>query len=162
MLIGWIFIAIFVYLGAQGEAAHVETQSALEVLRVRDAMMTRFRTLSAQTTLDEAVRELLAGSQQDFPVMSGDDLVGNLVRNDLVKAIAEGGRQTAVGSAIRRSCAVVESFEPLRSAFDKMRGGECSLLPVLEHGRRVGLLTLENVGELVMVSQARSLFEGKT
>jgi Zn-dependent protease len=62
-----IFIAIFVYLGAQGEAAHVETQSALEGLRARDGMMTRFRTLSAGDSLSKAVAELLAGSQQGLP-----------------------------------------------------------------------------------------------
>jgi predicted transcriptional regulator len=125
-------------------------------------MLTRFRTLPAEATLDEAVRELLAGSQQDFPVVSGDALVGILMRNDLVKAIAEGGRQARVGSAMRENCAVVEATEPLRAAFDKLRPGECSTLPVMEAGRLVGLLTLENVGELVMVSEAASQFEQKS
>jgi CBS domain-containing protein len=156
-----IFIAVFVYLGAQGEAAYVETQSALEGLRVRDAMLTRFRTLPATATLDEAVRELLAGLQQDFPVVSGDVLVGVLMRNDLVKAIAEGGRQARVQSAMRQNCTMIDASEPLRAAFDKMRQGECATLPVMEAGRLAGLLTLENVGELVMVSEAASQFEQK-
>ena len=84
-----IFIGIFVYLGAQGEAAQVETESALDGLRVRDAMMTRFRTLSARDSLGKAVEELLAGSQQDFPVLENEEVVGILRRNDLVKALAE-------------------------------------------------------------------------
>jgi Zn-dependent protease len=157
-----LFIALFVFLGAQTEAEMVGMQQLLRGRAVRDAMLTRFRTLPAETTLDDAVRELLAGSQQDFPVVSGDVLVGMLMRNDLAKAIAEGGRKTLVKSAMRQHYAVVEASEPLRAAFDKMRQGECSTLPVLQTGRLVGLLTLENVGELVMVSEATSQFETRT
>jgi Zn-dependent protease/CBS domain-containing protein len=154
-----LFIALFVYLGAQTEAEMVGVQQTLRGQSVRDAMMTRFRTLPAEATLDDAVRELLAGSQQDFPVVSGDALVGVLLRNDLVKAIAEGGRLARVESAMRRNCSVADPGEPLRAAFDRMRQGECGTLPVVENGRLVGLLTLENVGELLMIRQAASQFE---
>jgi Zn-dependent protease len=156
-----LFIALFVYLGAQTEAEMVGMQRLLKGRLVRDAMMTRFRTLPAEATLDFAVGELLAGAQQDFPVVSNGGLVGMLQRNDLVKAIAEGGRQAPVRTAMRENCAVVDAAEPLRAAFEKMRQGECSTLPVVEGGRLVGLLTLENVGELVMVSEAAGQFERK-
>jgi len=66
-----------------------------------------------------------------------------------------------VESAMRRNCSVVEVSEPLRRAFERMRQGECSTLPVLQEGRLVGLLTLENVSELLMVSEAASQFERK-
>jgi len=66
-----VFIAIFVFLGAQAEAGMVEMQSALEGLKVRDGMMTRYRVLSPRHTLGQAAEELLAGSQQDFPVLDG-------------------------------------------------------------------------------------------
>jgi Zn-dependent protease len=156
-----LLIALFVYLGAQTEAEAVGLQRSLQGRLVRDGMMTRFRALSADATLDEAVRELLAGSQQDFPVLSGEALVGLLMRNDLVKAIAEGGSQASVQSAMRRNCASVNAAEPLRAAFDKMRQGECSTLPVLQDGRLVGLLTLENIGELVLVNEAVGQFGEK-
>jgi len=157
-----LFIALFVFLGAQSEAEMVGVQQTLRGQSVRDAMMTRFRTLPPEATLDDAVRELLAGSQQDFPVVSGDLLVGILIRNDLVKAIAEGGRLARVESAMRQNCSVVDVSEPLRAAFDKMRQGECSTLPVMKDARLVGLLTPENVGELVMVNEAANQFEQKS
>ena len=106
-----------------------------------------------------ANRESLARPQHEFPVVSGDALVGVQMKTDLAKTIAEGGRQARMHSAMRRNCVVVEASELLLAAFDKTRQGECSMLPVLQEGRQVGLFTLENFRELVMVSEATSRFE---
>ena len=149
-----IFIAIFVFLGAQGEAAHVQTRSALEGLRVRDAMMKRFRTLSPYDPLDRAIEELLAGSQQDFPVLEDGRVVGILRRNDLVKALADGRRDARVGHAMDRECQPVDESELLAPAVERMSSSQCVTVPVTGGGEVVGLLTLENVGELIMVHTA--------
>lgn len=149
-----IFIAIFVYLGAQAEAGMVEIQSALAGLRVRDAMMTRFRTLAPQDTLARAVEELLAGSQQDFPVVENGQPIGILRRNDLVKALSEGSRDTAVTAGMSRDCETVDEASPLQSAVESMRARQCATTPVTAGGRLVGLLTLENISEMIMVNAA--------
>ncbi len=149
-----IFIGIFVYLGAQAEAGMVEMQSALAGLRVRDAMMTRFRTLAAQDTLARAVDELLAGSQQDFPVLENDLPIGILRRNDLVKALSQGRRDTAVTEGMCRDCETVDEASSLKSAVESMRARQCATMPVVAGGRMVGLLTLENISEMIMVNAA--------
>jgi hypothetical protein len=79
-----IFIAIFVFLGAQAEAQMVAASVAMKGLTVRDGMLTRYRTLFATDSVSKAVDELLAGSQQDFPVLEGERVAGVLRRNDLV------------------------------------------------------------------------------
>jgi Zn-dependent protease/CBS domain-containing protein len=149
-----IFIAIFVYLGAQAEAGMVEMQSALAGLRVRDAMMTRFRTLRANDTLAKAVGELLAGSQQDFPVIDNDRPIGILRRNDLVKALSDGRREDLVTEGMSRDCETVDEASSLNSAVESMRERQCATMPVLAGGRIVGLLTLENISEMIMVNTA--------
>jgi len=149
-----IFIAIFVYLGAQGEAAHVEAQSALAGLQVRDAMMTRFRTLSVDDSLGKAVEELLAGSQQDFPVLESGRVAGILRRNDLVRALASGHRETPVRDAICRDCPAVKDTDALAPILESMRQGQCATVPVMTDGKLIGLLTLENVSEVLMVNAA--------
>ncbi|HEY5753401.1 MAG TPA: site-2 protease family protein [Chthoniobacterales bacterium] len=151
-----IFIAIFVYLGAQAEAAHVETETALEGLTVRDAMMTRFRTLSARDTLGKAVEELLAGSQQDFPVLEDGQVLGILRRNDLVKALSSGRSDVFVGEVMFRECYPVDESDVLTSTLEGMRTNQCSTVPVLAGGRVSGLLTLENISEVLMVNAALS------
>jgi Zn-dependent protease len=149
-----IFIGIFVYLGAQAEAGLVEMQSALGTLRVRDAMMTRFRALAADDPLDRAVDELLAGAQQDFPVLENGAAVGILRRNDLVKALADGRRSATVAEVMSRECESVEDTAPLTRTVEAMQGKPCGTLPVTHAGRVVGLLTLENVSEMIMINTA--------
>lgn len=149
-----VFIAIFVFLGAQAEAGLVEMQAALDGLRVRDAMMTRFRTLAPGDTLGRAVDELLAGSQQDFPVVDDDRPVGILRRNALVKALTANRRDTAVADVMSPATETVEGSASLRQTVESMHAGERSLLPVVDRGRIVGLLTLENVSEMIMVNSA--------
>jgi predicted transcriptional regulator len=149
-----IFIAIFVYLGAQAEAGLVEFQSALGSLRVRDAMLTRFRSLSPNDTLGKAVDELLAGSQQDFPVLEEDRPIGMLRRNDLVKALSSHRRDAIVGEFMCRDCESVDDTDPLNLTVESMQAKQCATVPVMQAGRVVGLLTLENVSEMIMVNAA--------
>ena len=149
-----VFIAIFVYLGAQAEAGLVEMQSALGSLKVRDAMMTRFRTLAAHDSLAKAVDELLAGSQQDFPVIENEVPVGILRRNDLVKALAENRQDSLVSDFMSRHCDSVDIAESLTPIVELMRLKDCGSVPVIQGGRIVGLLTLENISEMIMINTA--------
>ncbi len=149
-----LFIALFVYLGAEQEAHMVRVRSVMRGVPTWAAMVTRFRTLSPQEPLSAALSELLAGQQQDFPVLEEDRIVGMLVRKDLLAAIAEGKHDQPVGEVMRRDCRVVDAAEMLDSTFQRMREGECATLPVLREGRLVGIVTLENVGEWMMIQSA--------
>ena len=145
-----LFIAFFVYLGAQGEAHQVQTQSVLRGVPVRAALMTRSLALSPDDPLRRAVDELLAGAQQDFPVVEGDRVVGMLPRGTLFQALSQGGVEQSVRQAMRSPCAVVEDAEMLDATFTRMNELGCASLPVTRQGRFVGMLSLENVAELMM------------
>jgi predicted transcriptional regulator len=106
--------------------------------------------------LETATRELLAGSQQDFPVLAGGNVTGILRRNDLVQALSQGQRQASVGDVMCRKCEVVTASDPLERTLERMHQEGCSTLAVIENGELVGLLTLENIGELVMIKAAAS------
>lgn len=149
-----VFIAFFVYIGASAEAQMVELTTLIRGLAVRDAMQTRFRTLEPEAPLSTAVAELLSGAQHDFPVIAGGAVAGMLRRRDLVKALSERGSSSTVGEAMNRECFPVQASDALEGAFETLRQKNCSALPVLENGSLVGVLTLENLSELVMVTTA--------
>lgn len=149
-----LVVALFVYLGAKQEARAVSIRAAMRGIPVRDAMITHFRLLAPADTLAVAIEELRAGSQQDFPVLEGDRLVGILARDDLLKALPAGGPDQRVDAVMRRECLAVEDTEMMERTFQRMREQGCSSLAVVRRGALVGLLTLENVGELMMINSA--------
>lgn len=169
-----ILIALFVFFGAGAEAQAESVRSALAGLPLRAAMITRFRSLRASQTLREAAAELLAGSQQDFPVLrddaDGDDdasaLIGVLSRHDLVRAVAAGSLDAAVSSAMRPGCPLAAPEDDLRATLDAVRAAAAGDAPPLiavvrnrpgtqgPRARIEGLITGENVTELVMLRSA--------
>lgn len=132
----------------------VQMRSVLRGVPVRNAMITRFRALSENDPLSLVVSELLSGYQTDFPVVEQDRIVGILTRSDLVTALAQRGQEARVGDVMRRDCGSVDAGEMLENTFQRMREGACGSLPVVQDGRLVGMVTLENVGEWMMVQSA--------
>lgn len=155
-----LLIALFVWIGGSAEARAVEQQSAIGGLRVRDAMITRFRVLPETATLDDALAALLAGSQPDFPVVdAAGRTVGVLSRTDVLRAIASSGPNAPLAGVVRRNCPHLSEDDPLDEAVEAMRGAECPLLPVTRGDSLVGLMTLENVGELIMARDAAERYQ---
>ncbi len=149
-----LFIALFVYVGAQQEARQAMLRAVTQGVPVRQAMMTRFTRLAPEDTVADAVEALLAGSDQDFPVVEGEAVVGVLTRKQLMKALSEHGRTVRVGDVLEGGCFTVEDGALLEEAFARMVEASCSTVPVMRGGRLVGLLTLENLGELLMINSA--------
>jgi Zn-dependent protease len=154
-----LLIAIFVFLGARAEAQQVRIRTTLAGLTVRDAMLTDFTVLSGAHPLGEAANQLLAGSQQDFPVETDNRLIGMLYRPQLVAALKELGSAVAVSEVADADYATVRPDDSLHEALARLGLARCSSAPVLDPlGQLVGLLTLGNIDELMML---RTVYKGR-
>jgi Zn-dependent protease/predicted transcriptional regulator len=149
-----MFTALFVWLGAAQEAGAVQTKSTLGDVPVSGAMMTHYETLSPLNSIKHVTDLIIAGSQQDFPVVDRGRIVGIVTRGDVVKALAERGGQGFVSSIMRRDFQALTATDLLSAAADKMQLGGLHTVPVLSDGQLVGLLTLENIGEYLMIQSA--------
>jgi CBS domain-containing protein len=80
-----IFIAFFIFLGAQQESAMAQMKDLSLNLRVAEAMVTHLVSLPPDATLEDAVEALLRTSQHEFPVVDKDERVlGVLTRDRLI------------------------------------------------------------------------------
>ena len=152
-----VLIAIFIFMAARGESEMVQTRIALEGVSLRQAMMTDFHVLRAGDTLEDAARLLLAGPQHDFPVVNGGgQLEGLLTRPRLIEAMTQRGPSGRVEEVMLREVPTVPLHFPLRDAFLTLRTSPLESLPVVaeDDGRVLGLLTAENVGELILLRNA--------
>ncbi|HZS17137.1 MAG TPA: site-2 protease family protein [Candidatus Udaeobacter sp.] len=151
-----LFIALFVYIGASQEAALAQMKDVSRRFPVSSAMVREFRTLSEDATLEEAVDALLATSQHDFPVVNDTGgVAGLLTRQDLIGALRKNDPMLRVGDVMRRDIPTVTTGTRFEDAFRIMQECNCPAVPVLDRMKRlVGLLTPENVTELMMVQSA--------
>ena len=149
-----LFIAFFIWIGASQESSLVQMKSSLGGIPVSRAMVTDYQILHPGDTLARAVDLIIAGSQQEFPVVEAGTVVGILPRKELLIALGKSGSDTRVAEVMRRDICPVDSSDMLETAFSSMSAGECHTLPVLHGGRLVGLLTMENVGEFIAIQAA--------
>jgi Zn-dependent protease/predicted transcriptional regulator len=149
-----IFVALFVWTGAAGEAGMVQLKSALGGVRIRRVMITNFATLAPGEPLARAVEHILAGFQQDFPVVERGQVVGVLTRGDLVTALRQHGSPVPVGSVMQRDFQTADPEEMAEEVFARLQEGKCHSLPVVQGGELVGIVTAENVGEFLMIHEA--------
>lgn len=154
-------IAVFVWIGAAQEAAAIEMKSSFAGARVREAMLTDFRTLTPQDTVEDAARLLLAGSQQDFPVLEHGEVVGVLTQARLLETLRDRGAAVPVDEVMEREVPLVSAEDELDAALGRVEPGRAALLAVVWNRQLVGLLTAENVGEFYMIRRALANADGR-
>ena len=114
-------------------------------------MITEFHTLDHGDTVRDAANLLLSTSQQDFPVMHGDQVVGLLGRNSADALDASEGPEAYVAGVMDREFLQLEpgtdlaEVLPLMAQAGPLRAGD---------GRRrncCGLLTTDNLSEFLLL-----------
>jgi Zn-dependent protease len=150
-----ILIAFFIYFGARGEAEHVRRTTLIGDLPVRAAMIANFATVDALQPLVSIRDRLLEGMQQDFPVLDPNGLpVGMLYRIDAIRVIQQKGAEATIEEAMTPIEKVLLSpSDPLQQALLRMQELGVASLPVANENRLVGILTQENIWELLMFRQ---------
>ena len=152
-----VLIAFFVFLGASAEAQVVETRAAGEGLQVSQMMVTNFRTIPVYATLADAVDLLLSGEQREFPVVDNNGRIeGMLTRDNLIKGLSKSGPGTPVSEAMTPGVPAVSPTLGFQEAMERLRSSKLPALPVVDPaGALIGLLTSDNITDLLLVKRAQ-------
>ncbi|GAB4463494.1 MAG: site-2 protease family protein [Armatimonadaceae bacterium] len=156
--LGLVIIALFVYFAAGHEVQAEDARDIVEDAPVRDAMVRDFQTLTVGDTLRRAAEVLLDTTQQDFPVVHGEEVVGVLSRAQLLRGLAKEGDSAFVAGAMTRDVVFARPDDPLEEYMVRPDGVQRAPVLVMdEAGKLLGMLTMENLIEFLTLRQiARS------
>jgi Zn-dependent protease/CBS domain-containing protein len=157
----FFIIAAFVFLGAGQEYSMTVTRSFLEGHQVAEAMVVHFATIESGAPLATAAEMLLGGTQHDFPVVVGEEIVGILSRNDIARGLATDGPTGFVAGFMQREFKITSPEAPLEAAYDLFARSDNSPVAVMSDEKLVGLLTQENLSEFIMLAHATSQGRGR-
>jgi Zn-dependent protease len=150
-----IFVGIFIYFAAASEEQQAAFTGFASRLRVRDAMEPSPIVLQAEDPLSKAVDALLSSAQKEFPVLDEGRIVGLLDRDQMIIGLRDQGAASAIGNAMRPSEPLFAD-QPLVEAFSRMRSTGAKAAVVLgADGQVAGVLTQENIAEMMMVENAQ-------
>ena len=152
-----VLIGFFLFVGAQLEDRSAVFQSVLETVHMEDVMLTQFSILSPADTLEDALSKAVHTLQDDFPVVRGMEMVGVINKARIVDALRRNGNGY-VQPAMVRSFEIARRSDSLADAFRKLHGRGLSMIPVVDTGRLVGIVTLQNLTHsIALLAESRRL-----
>jgi stage IV sporulation protein FB len=150
-----ILIAVFVFFGAQTEVQMVRQREMMRGLTVGDVMANKqhTETVSPYHTFGQVLDRVIHGFQEDFPVVDeGGSLVGMLTRAEILAAAHSPGRFSYVCDLMKTE---VPTTSPAADLFAEgariLQGSALRAIPVVEGGKLVGMLTIEDFGNVYLI-----------
>jgi Zn-dependent protease/CBS domain-containing protein len=145
----WLaFIGWFLHAAAQQASTRVAVDEALAGMTVEQLMRRDLPSVAPETTVAELVHErLLFGDDRTLPVARDGTLLGLVSVGDVREVPTDRWAVTPVESVMHGADSLFTGTptQPLTSAFEQLSRQDLAQMPVLDHGRFVGVLRRRDV-----------------
>ncbi|QGG49399.1 CBS domain-containing protein [Heliorestis convoluta] len=111
----------------------------------REIMSSPVKSVTSNTTIEEAGKVLLRYGHTGMPIVDGDKLVGVISRRDLDKAFFHGLRHAPVKGFMSRNVITIGPESSIREIQRLMIEQDIGRLPVLEKGKLIGIVSRTDV-----------------
>jgi CBS domain-containing protein/anti-sigma regulatory factor (Ser/Thr protein kinase) len=120
-------------------------------LRVEQAMTRNVITVPPDTTMAEFGEVLRTNRISGMPVVEGEEMVGIISTEDLIKALQAGEMSVAVGERMTPNPEVLRADEPLVHAVSKFSGLHFGRFPIVnQEGNLVGIITPGDIAQAML------------
>ncbi|NOK64204.1 MAG: hypothetical protein GFH27_549323n57 [Chloroflexi bacterium AL-W] len=146
-----ILVAAFIFFGAGQENAQTQARTVLTTLRIDDAYNKHALTLTIGDRVSKVVDYILTSYQPDFAVMQGQQLIGIVTRNDVLRSLSSNTQDLYVTSIMRREIVRVNCGDSLDEVRQKMAESNVRVVAVYEGEQYLGLVSAEDISEAFAV-----------
>lgn len=146
----WIFLGGFLFNAAAQALRSLEVELGLSDLRVRDLMSTQLRTVEADTALRWLAPSPAAIDPLTAFMVMRDNVVVGMMTGRALRALDPPRFQTATVAEVMVPAGRVAPIAPGATgaeALARLQAAEVGVLPVVEDGRLLGLVGLEQVAQ---------------
>jgi stage IV sporulation protein FB len=148
-------VAVFIFFGAGGEAQMVRQREQMRGLLVSDVMGSRRRTetVTPYHTFGQVLDMVIHGYQEDFPVVDEEgNLVGMITRNEIMTAAHSPERYASVRDVMKTDFPTISPDADLFTDGARiLQESGLRALPVVKAGDLVGMLTMDDIGQAVLL-----------
>ncbi len=138
-------VLALIFLGGSGQASlQLYMRERLAHQTAKDALRGNTWVVSPGDKLRRLETSPVFSAQPVVPVVAGERLIGVLSHADLTAALARSGL-THVAHAMRAQYPRLSSNASLWSARQLLLNTQCKLLPIVEGGRLLGMLSLKDI-----------------
>jgi CBS domain-containing protein len=114
-------------------------------------MIKDFRTFPPEANLAEPAELLGHGWQHSFPVVQNGCVLGVLTRSEILVGLSEFGPSGLIGSVMKRNFMAADAAANADQVLTKCRGGDDEIIPVIEQGQLIGLLSPAHIPDALAV-----------
>lgn len=153
-----LLIGGFLYFLAEMSYEQVIIKKSLFRIPVHRIMLKRFASVGPEMTIDSAISRVFVNANQEvFPVMQGKNFLG-IVNLEKIREIPVAMRAKMKIKSIMKSKTLVKKIKSTSNLYDAllhMAKKNVALLPVIEKGRLVGILTRDAILKFVRLTLGR-------
>ncbi len=150
----WSVIGVFIFIGADGEEKMVRARSLLQDLDVDDVMAHEFAVLSPADSVARGLERVYQTGQDDFPVLDGEQLLGVVTRQAMLGAINQDRGDISVADVMETGIPAISPNAKLSRLYEAMISEGLPSYPVVQDGRLVGWLSLDNISRYLLVQSS--------
>jgi Zn-dependent protease len=144
-------VAVFIFLGAGQENVAAQAKTVLSTQKIGDAYNKHAITLQNGDRLSKVVDYILTSYQPDFAVTFGNNLLGIITREDVLRTLATNPNDVYVGEIMRREILKIDANKSLDEVREAMGEKGARIAAIYNGNSYLGLVSTEDLSEATAV-----------